>query len=61
MQAGWNLIAGLEPENIIRCVSEMFAKSASSLSWPDLYGSGDAGEKIVNELLKWEKEQSKQI
>lgn len=54
VQSGWNTIAGLEPENIFKCVTNMLEKSATELPWPDLYGSGNAGENIVKELLNWE-------
>jgi UDP-GlcNAc3NAcA epimerase len=53
IKAGWNLIAGLEPEKIIESVKIMLDKDLQALPYPDLYGWGKAGENIVNELIKW--------
>lgn len=52
VQAGWNKIAGLEPENIIKCVKEMLSIDITKLSYPNLYGNGTAGKRIVEELVK---------
>ena len=51
VKTGWNKIAGLEPENIIKCVKKMLEKNIDNLDYPNLYGNGTAGEKIVKELL----------
>ncbi len=59
VEAGWNKIAGLEPENIISAVETMLALDTKKLPYPDLYGSGKAGENIVKELIKWGKENDK--
>jgi UDP-N-acetylglucosamine 2-epimerase len=53
VEAGWNKIAGLEPEKIVEKVKEMLNINLADLPYPDLYGSGHAGLKIVSELLKW--------
>lgn len=57
--AGWNLIAGLESEKIIASVEKMLNLDTEKLPYPDLYGSGLAGQNIVNELIKWGKENGK--
>lgn len=51
VKAGWNKIAGLEPDNIIKCVKEMLTKDAESLDYPNLYGNGIAGRRIVEEIV----------
>jgi UDP-GlcNAc3NAcA epimerase len=53
LEAGWNVIAGLEPEKIIEKVKKMLNIKPADLPYPDLYGSGQAGSNIVNELIKW--------
>lgn len=58
VEAGWNMIAGLEPEKIVAAVEKMLKIDPQKLPWPDLYGSGNAGQNIVNELVKWSKEQA---
>jgi UDP-GlcNAc3NAcA epimerase len=55
VDAGWNLIAGLEPQKIVESVKIMIEQNTATLPYPDLYGSGCAGENIVKELIKWSK------
>ncbi|MBU1105892.1 MAG: UDP-N-acetylglucosamine 2-epimerase (non-hydrolyzing) [Candidatus Riflebacteria bacterium] len=59
VEAGWNMIAGLEPEKIVAAVEQMLMIDPQKLPWPDLYGLGNAGQNIVKELIKWSREQAR--
>lgn len=46
VDAGWNTLVGASPEGILRAAQA--ARFVREKSRPDLYGSGDAGTKIVS-------------
>jgi UDP-GlcNAc3NAcA epimerase len=48
VEAGWNVVVGTQPENILRCVKEQ----EWPLSRPALFGDGQAAEKIVAHLAQ---------
>lgn len=47
IEAGANMLAGATPENIVECARIMFARARG---WPNPFGDGHSGERIV-ELL----------
>lgn len=52
VENGYNIIAGTTPHNIIQATNEMLDKPSLDFS-TRLYGNGDAGERIIEELLKY--------
>lgn len=51
MEAGVNILAGTEPEKILAAAKKIMAKEKK---WPELYGDGQAAERIVK-FIKREK------
>ena len=49
VEVGSNLVAGLEPDNIVKCVREMLAKERK---WKNPFGDGKAAERILDVLTK---------
>lgn len=47
VEAGWNLVCGIDPKRIIESVDRMEQREASH---PDLYGKGDTAQRIVEIL-----------
>lgn len=47
VSVGANIVAGVEPEHIVRCVDKMME---SDRQWPNPFGNGDTGAQIVNIL-----------
>lgn len=47
---GSNLLAGSDPERILKCFNETLENKANDFT-TRLYGNGDAGEKILLTLL----------
>ena len=52
VNAGWNKIAGVGAEDIIRSLEQMLVIDTKKLDYPMLYGNGNAGKIIVEELAK---------
>jgi UDP-N-acetylglucosamine 2-epimerase (non-hydrolysing) len=46
--AGMNVLAGTDPQKIAGCAEEMLSRK---IEWKSLFGEGDAGEKILDELI----------
>ncbi len=53
IKAGINLLAGTDPQKILAC-SERIIKNKKK--WGNLYGNGDAAEKIMDHILRLEAE-----
>lgn len=55
VNSGWNVLAGTEPDFISNCTKNVLAKNFATVKRPNFYGSGNAGDFIVRELLNWRK------
>ncbi len=55
IDAGWNVIAGTEPEAIMTAVEKMLNTYLDPAKQPPLYGDGHAGEAILETLVAWAK------
>jgi len=51
VDAGWNTIAGIEPEAIMTAVEGMLSARLDPANRPPLYGDGHAGEAILEVLI----------
>lgn len=49
VEVGSNLVAGLEPQNIVKCAKKMLAKERN---WRNPFGGGKAAERILDILTK---------
>lgn len=55
VDAGWNTIAGTEPEAIMTAVDRMLSARLDAANQPPLYGNGHAGEAVLDALVAWAK------
>ena len=51
VDAGWNVIAGTDPEAIMTAVEKMLSTRLDPAKQPPLYGDGHAGEAILDKLI----------
>jgi len=49
VEVGANVLAGTEPDVMLRCVEEMVTLRRS---WENPFGDGKAGERIVRDILE---------
>lgn len=50
VEAGWNRLTGADPDRVLAAIAD----ARPPAQWPALYGSGDAGERILAHLLRAE-------
>ncbi|MDB9252924.1 non-hydrolyzing UDP-N-acetylglucosamine 2-epimerase [Halorubrum ezzemoulense] len=48
VEVGANLLAGVDPEEILSCATQMVARETN---WSNPFGSGDASDQILNSML----------
>jgi UDP-GlcNAc3NAcA epimerase len=51
--SGWNRLVGLDPERALSALAELTERQRDSQPDPLLYGDGEAGRRVVDELLAW--------
>jgi UDP-N-acetylglucosamine 2-epimerase (non-hydrolysing)/UDP-GlcNAc3NAcA epimerase len=53
VESGWNRLVGLDPELALAALAELTERRRDERPDPTLYGDGDAGRRVVDELLAW--------
>jgi len=49
LEIGSNILAGTNPQKILKCVSEMLSKKRN---WKNPFGNGESGKKIIEKIIK---------
>jgi UDP-GlcNAc3NAcA epimerase len=52
VQSGWNRLVGLDPDPALQALEELGEHRRAASPDPSLYGDGEAGRRVVDELLK---------
>jgi UDP-N-acetylglucosamine 2-epimerase (non-hydrolysing)/UDP-GlcNAc3NAcA epimerase len=53
VESGWNRLVGLDPDLALAALEELGERRRGERPDPSLYGDGDAGSRVVDELLAW--------
>ncbi|HEX6665108.1 MAG TPA: UDP-N-acetylglucosamine 2-epimerase (non-hydrolyzing) [Solirubrobacterales bacterium] len=53
VESGWNRLVGLDSELALVALDELRERRRSEQPDPSVYGDGDAGRRVVDELLAW--------
>ncbi len=53
VQSGWNRLVGLDPDLALKALAELGGRRRTERPDPSLYGDGEAGRRVVDELLAW--------
>jgi UDP-GlcNAc3NAcA epimerase len=53
VQSGWNRLVGLDADLALQALEELGDRRRSGSPDPLLYGDGEAGRRVVDELLNW--------
>jgi UDP-N-acetylglucosamine 2-epimerase (non-hydrolysing)/UDP-GlcNAc3NAcA epimerase len=53
VESGWNRLVGLEAAVALRALGELIERRRDERPDPSLYGDGEAGRRVVAELLAW--------
>lgn len=53
VQSGWNRLVGLDADLALAALTELDARRREDRPDPTLYGDGNAGHRVVAELLTW--------
>ena len=53
VQSGWNRLVGLDAELALAALAELTERRRAERPDPSLYGDGEAGRRVVDELLAW--------
>jgi len=53
VESGWNRLVGLDSERALAALDELTERRRGAEPDPSLYGAGDAGARVVDELLAW--------
>jgi UDP-GlcNAc3NAcA epimerase len=58
VQSGWNRLVGLDPDLALEALGELSERRREERPDPSLYGDGEAGRRVVDELLAWSRQSS---
>jgi len=53
VDAGWNVLAGTDPERILKAVDELVGIEPKKRKLPRIYGDGTATDYIIQILVRW--------
>ena len=53
VESGWNRLVGLDAELALAALDELLERRGRERPDPSLYGDGEAGRRVVEELLGW--------
>lgn len=53
VESGWNRLAGLDADRALAALAELEQRRRGGRPDPSLYGDGEAGRRVVDELLAW--------
>jgi UDP-GlcNAc3NAcA epimerase len=53
VESGWNRLVGLDPDLALEAVAELTERRPAEYPDPSLYGDGEAGRHVVDELRAW--------
>jgi len=51
--SGWNRLVGLDTDSALEVLGELDDRRRAERPDPLLYGDGEAGSRVVDELLAW--------
>jgi UDP-GlcNAc3NAcA epimerase len=53
VDGGWNRLVGLDPARAQAALEELTERRRAGRPDPSIYGDGNAGSRVVDELLAW--------